>query len=180
MYILGNRRLRMARFFLFFLYYYILIDISFESIWLTKSSANDVQIYLNPGLIDLIKTAFFNGPTAFGHKFKAHYVSSHPDRKEPELTMSIVALGATAVCPFSENLSQRIITDSLKFFAVLWEWHEGKKMKSNSEGQKSKGEKFKGDSFKKIYDRHMETLGLLKKKINTCHRVMSTLYSKVT
>ena len=94
--------------------------------------------------------------------------------------MSIVALGATAVRPFSEILSQRIITDSRKFFAVLWEWREGKKMKSNSEGQKSKGEKFEGDSFKKIYDRHMETLGLLKKKINTYHRVMSTLYSKVT
>jgi hypothetical protein len=63
---------------------------------------------------------------------------------------------------------------------VLWEWREGKKMKSNSEGQKNKGEKFEGDNFKKVYDRHMETLGLLKKKINTYHQVMSTLYSKVT
>jgi hypothetical protein len=69
----------------------------FQPIWLTKSTANDVQIYLNPGLVDLIKTAFFNSPTAFGFKHKQHYVSSHPDRKEPELTMSIVALGATAV-----------------------------------------------------------------------------------
>ena len=70
---------------------------------MTKSSANGVQIYLNPGLIDLIKTAFFNGPTAFGFKFKEYYVSSHPDRTEPELTMSIVALGATAVSSFFEN-----------------------------------------------------------------------------
>ena len=67
---------------------------------MTKSSPNEVQIYLNPGLIDLIKTAFFNGPTAFGFKYKDHFVSSHPDRKEPELTMSIVALGATAVSSF--------------------------------------------------------------------------------
>ena len=67
---------------------------------MTKSSANGVQIYLNPGLIDLIKISFFNGPTAFGYKFKEFYVSSHPDRKEPELTMSIVALGATAVSPY--------------------------------------------------------------------------------
>jgi hypothetical protein len=64
---------------------------------LTKNSATEIQIYLNPGLIDLIKSAFFNGPTAFGYKYKEHFVSSHPDRKEPELTMSIVALGATAV-----------------------------------------------------------------------------------
>ena len=72
------------------------------------------------------------------------------------------------------------VTDSLKFFAVLWEWREGKKLKFNSEGQKGKGEKFEGDQYKKIYDRHMETLGLLKTKINTYHQVMSTLYSKVT
>jgi hypothetical protein len=145
---------------------------------LTKTSATGVQIYLNPGLIDLIKLAFFNGPTAFGFKYKEHYVSTHPDRKEPELTMSIVALGATAVCCFL--FKKRIVTDSLKFFAVLWEWREGRKTKSNSEGQKSKGEKFEGDNFKKVYDRHMETLASLKKKINTYHQVMSTIYSKVT
>ena len=63
-----------------------------------KGSATWVQIYLNPGLINLIKAAFFNGPTTFGYKCKEHFVSLHPDRKEPELTMSIVVLGATAVC----------------------------------------------------------------------------------
>ena len=145
---------------------------------MTKHSVNEVQIYLNPGLIDLIKTAFFNGPTAFGFKFKEYYASSHPDRKESELTMSIVALGATAVR--SLFLFFLFNTDSDKFFAVLWEWREGKKTKLNSEGQKGKGEKFEGDNFKKVYDRHMETLGLLKKKINTYHQVTSTLYSKVT
>jgi hypothetical protein len=62
-----------------------------------KISLTDIQIYLNPGLVELIKTAFFNGPTGFGHKFKKYYVSSHPDHKEPELTIPIVALGATAV-----------------------------------------------------------------------------------
>lgn len=64
---------------------------------MARNSVSDVQIYLNPGLIDLIKTAFFNGPTAFGYKFKKYYVTSHPDRKEPELTIPVVALGATAV-----------------------------------------------------------------------------------
>jgi hypothetical protein len=73
-----------------------------------------------------------------------------------------------------------MLADSLKFFAVLWEWRYGKKIKSNSEGQKNKGENFEGDNFKKVYDRHVETLTLLKNKINTYHQVMSTLYSKVT
>jgi Domain of unknown function (DUF6532) len=146
---------------------------------LTKNSSNDVQIYLNPGLIELIKTAFFNGPTAFGFKFREYYASTHPIRKEPELTMSIVALGATAVRSFFTK-KLMIITDLEKFFAVLWEWREGKRVKLNSEGQKSKGEKFEGDNFKKVYDRHMEVLVSLKTRINTYHQVMSTLYSKVT
>ena len=60
---------------------------------------------------------------------------------------------------------------------MLWEWREGKKMKSD--GQKNKGEKFEGDNFKKVYERHIDTLNSLKKKINTYHQVMSTLYSKV-
>ena len=64
---------------------------------MVKNSVNNIQIYLNPGLIDLIKTAFFNGPTGFGYKFKQYYVSSHPELKEPELTIPMVALGATAV-----------------------------------------------------------------------------------
>ena len=69
------------------------------------------------------------------------------------------------------------LTDSLKIFAMLWEWREGKKMKSD--GQKNKSKKFEGDNFKKVYEWHIDTLSLLKKKINTYHQVMSTLYSKV-
>ena len=55
-------------------------------------------------------------------------------------------------------------TNLEKFFAVLWEWREGKKIKVNSEGQKGRGEKFEGDNFKKVYDRLMETLSAFKKK----------------
>ena len=61
---------------------------------------------------------------------------------------------------------------------MLWEWREGKKSKSSSDSHKTKGAKFEGDSFKKVYDRHMNTL-MVKKKINSYHYVMSTLYSKV-
>jgi len=64
---------------------------------MVKNSVADIQIYLNPGLIEVIKTAYFNGPTGFGYKFKQYYVSSHPELKEPELTIPIVALGATTV-----------------------------------------------------------------------------------
>ena len=74
------------------------------------------------------------------------------------------------------KINNWIVTDSLKFFVVLWEWCKGKMLKFNLEGQKGKGEKFEGDQFKKI----MEMLGLLKKKTNMYHQVMSTLYSKVT
>ena len=39
---------------------------------------------------------------------------------------------------------------------MLWEWREGKKMKSD--GHKNKGEKFEGDNFKKVYERHIELI----------------------
>jgi hypothetical protein len=50
----------------------------------------------------------------------------------------------------------------------------------SADSQKAKGEKFEGDNFKKVYDRHIETLTKLKKKVNTYHKIMSELYSKVT
>ncbi|KAF8815657.1 hypothetical protein BYT27DRAFT_7079530, partial [Phlegmacium glaucopus] len=137
------------------------VDKDGKPIWMVKNSLTDIQIYLNPGLVELLKTAFFNGPTGFGYKFKEYYVSSHPDLKEPELTIPIIALGATA------------------FFAALYEWREGKKGKMSSDSQKAKAEKFKGNNFKRVYDRHMETLMKLKKKINTYHKFMAELYLKV-
>ena len=85
--------------------------IFFEPVWMVRNSVTDIQIYLNPGLIDLIKTAFFNGPTAFRYKFKKHYIMSHPDCKEPELTIPVVALSATAVSnAFNYNFT---ITDMM-------------------------------------------------------------------
>ena len=78
-------------------------DHFFEPIWMTKGSATDVQIYLNPGLIDLIKNSFFSSPTAFGYKYRDYYVLSHlnPDHNEPELTISIITLGAQPQYRFS-------------------------------------------------------------------------------
>lgn len=86
----------MARYVFSFLFTHDLTSV-FEPVWMVKNSLTDIQIYLNPGLVELIKTAFFNGPTGFGYKFKKYYISSHSDLKEPELTIPIVALGATAV-----------------------------------------------------------------------------------
>ncbi|EDR06121.1 uncharacterized protein LACBIDRAFT_329281 [Laccaria bicolor S238N-H82] len=133
-----------------------------KPIWMVKNSVTDIQIYLNPGLINLIKTAFFNSPTGFGYKFKKYYVSSHPTLKDPELMIPIVALGATA------------------FFAALYEWREGKKGKMSADSQKAKAKKFEGDNFKKVFNRHIDNLTKLKKKVNTYHKIMSELYAKVT
>ena len=65
-----------------------------QQVWVIKPK----EVYLNPGLIEVLRSAFFSTSTAFGHKYKAHYKSSHPTRLEPELTMSLVALAATGVC----------------------------------------------------------------------------------
>ena len=80
---------------------------------MAKSSLTDNQIYLNPGLIELLKTAFFNGPTGFGYKFKQYYVSLHPDYKELELTIPIVALGAMAVSSPFPSCHVWTITDGM-------------------------------------------------------------------
>ena len=148
---------------------------------MVKNSVTNIQIYLNPGLIDLIKTTFFNGPTGFGYKFKQYYVSLHLEHEEPELTIPIVTLGATTVSSIFSLLSGLSLTWMwwYKFFAVLYEWCEGKKGKTSSNSQKGKAEKFKGDNFKRVYDHHIETLMKLKKKTNTYHKFMLELYSKV-
>ena len=61
--------------------------------WIIKNN----EIFLNPGLVAVLKSAFFGTPTSFGRKFKAHYVSSHPSRDEPEFPAALVALAATGV-----------------------------------------------------------------------------------
>ena len=64
---------------------------------------------------------FFNGPMVFRYKFKKHYVTSHPDHKEPELTIPVVTLGAMAVSnAFNYNLT---ITDMMTiqvFCGPVW------------------------------------------------------------
>jgi len=50
----------------------------------------------------------------------------------------------------------------------------------NLDSQKAKAEKFEGEIFKKVYDRHIDTLTKLKKKVNAYHKFMLELYSKVT
>ncbi|PPQ66418.1 hypothetical protein CVT26_011287 [Gymnopilus dilepis] len=139
-----------------------------EPIWLTKRSQSEVYVYLNPALIDLIRDAFFSNPTAFGYKFKEYYVSSHPTQVEPELTIPLVALGATAL------------------FAAIWEWRDGKRptksSKTNSEVAILKSaERFNGDLFKTVYNRHVNALTSLKQKAaNTFHSIMAKLYTEVT
>ncbi|KDR67470.1 hypothetical protein GALMADRAFT_1356063 [Galerina marginata CBS 339.88] len=75
---------------------------------MVRKSATDVQIHHNPGFIDLIKTGFFNSPLAFGYKFKSHYVSSHPEHKEAELTIPIVVPAATAVALYERREEKKV------------------------------------------------------------------------
>ena len=49
----------------------------------------------------------------------------------------------------------------------------------SADSQKAKAEKFEGENFKKVYNRHIETLTKLKKKVNAYHKFMLELYSKV-
>jgi hypothetical protein len=50
----------------------------------------------------------------------------------------------------------------------------------SADSQKARAEKFEGDNFKKVYDRHIETLTKLKRKVNAYHKFMSEPYLKVT
>jgi hypothetical protein len=63
-------------------------------VWISKKN----EIYLNKGLIHIIKSGFFATLLSFGHKYKEYYVSSHPTRLEPEFPASLMALAATGVC----------------------------------------------------------------------------------
>ena len=57
-------------------------------------------MYQNAAIICVLRLAYFGSFTAMGHKFKEHYVSSHPDEDEPELPIPLVALVATGVSVF--------------------------------------------------------------------------------
>jgi Domain of unknown function (DUF6532) len=97
MYILGSGVSQITERYSYSCYFSFDLTICAKPIWLTKSSPTNVQIYLNPGLIELTRDAFFATPTSFGYKFKDQYVSSHPSQPEPELTIPLLALSATAV-----------------------------------------------------------------------------------
>jgi len=49
-----------------------------------------------------------------------------------------------------------------------------------SDAKLKSSERFDGDLFKTVFDRHVETLTGLRKKINTYHSIMSKVYSQVT
>ncbi|PPR02153.1 hypothetical protein CVT26_012114 [Gymnopilus dilepis] len=139
-----------------------------KPIWLTKRSSTEVFIYLNPGLIDLLHYSCFATSGGLGWKFKEFYTSSHPTQSEPELTIPLVALGATAL------------------YAAISEWRDGKKIMKVSKSKAEtavlrSAEQFDGDVFKMVFDRHVGTLTELKQKApNTFHSVMSRLYTEVT
>lgn len=59
-------------------------------------------VYLNPAIIDTIKTAWFISERTLGNQYLEAYVSSVPERPdEKEFTIPLVALAITGVRPFT-------------------------------------------------------------------------------
>ncbi|PPQ86605.1 hypothetical protein CVT26_015013, partial [Gymnopilus dilepis] len=141
-----------------------------KAIWLSKGSKTDIEsVFLSPALIDTIKEAFFATPTGFGFRFKGEYVSSHPTLPEPELTIPLVALGATGVSYIHPTLLSPL--DDLFCQPAS---------RPSQPSKASMSEKFEGDQFKAVFDRHVAALTALKTTPKTCHTVMSSLFSRVT
>ena len=81
-----------------------MLTAAMQIIWVV----NGKEMYQNPAITGVLRSAYFGSFTAMGHKYKDCYVSSHSDKLEPELPIPLVALVATGV---------RIVScDSDKFF----------------------------------------------------------------
>lgn len=75
----------------------ILANLFSKSIWAISDHS---LIYQNKGFMDTLKDAFFDTKGGFGFKYLDQFKSTLEGREEPELTIPIVALGATGVCFF--------------------------------------------------------------------------------
>ncbi|KAJ3557173.1 hypothetical protein NP233_g11809 [Leucocoprinus birnbaumii] len=110
------------------------------------------KIYQGPELLRTLQQAFFATNTAFGYKFEEHYKSTHPDRSEAELPMSLIALAATGV------------------YAALSARESGQRVKQT----------FDGDKNKAAYDRHIEYLkSIHHDNIGAYHKITSDLLKAV-
>jgi hypothetical protein len=72
---------------------YRLLILVYKPKWVVQGN----KIYLNSGIINILRSTFFSSPSAIGFRHKDLYRSSHPDRPEHELTIPLVALAATGV-----------------------------------------------------------------------------------
>ena len=70
-----------------------MLTCAMQMVWVV----NGKEMYQNPAITAVLHSAYFGSFTAMGHKYKDHYISSHPDELEPELPIPLVALVATGV-----------------------------------------------------------------------------------
>ena len=119
-------------------------------------------------IIDTLKAAFFSKPSSLGNQYLDKFRSTLPDMEEHELSISLVALGATGVSYIQYNL---YIADSVwQVYAALYEFNSGF----------YKELPFSGNTFIRAYTAHVALLKKLKsQKPTQFHEVMSKLYKFV-
>lgn len=123
--------------------------------------------------MDSLKDAFFDTKGSFGFKHLDRFKSTLKGREEPELTIPIVALGATGVSLLCLlfNFSLLIFIYE-QFYAALHSW---------STGAYNKKEKFEGEAFNTTFERHVRYLKQIKEDNHIAfHVIMSRLYTHVT
>lgn len=67
-----------------------------QPVWICKRK----QIYLNLGIINVLRATFFSSKTAIGSRHTSYMTSTHAIHEEPEMTIPLVALAATGVSMF--------------------------------------------------------------------------------
>lgn len=67
-----------------------------QPVWICKRK----QIYLNLGIINVLRATFFSSKTAIGSRHTSYMTSTHAIHEEPEMTIPLVALAATGVSIF--------------------------------------------------------------------------------
>ncbi|KAF9471793.1 hypothetical protein BDN70DRAFT_819557, partial [Pholiota conissans] len=112
--------------------------------------------YLNLAIVNTLQAAYFSSPKAVGSRHLDDYKSSIAERKESEITPSLVALASTAV------------------HATIESWGSGVYKKARKDDQ------FSSERYKHVYEHHMALLaGLKEKKKHAYHDIMSQIHATV-
>ncbi|PPQ77053.1 hypothetical protein CVT24_009601 [Panaeolus cyanescens] len=137
-----------------------------KPLWIVTEKDTYSQIYHNQAIIDCISMSFFANGSSFGYRFREEYKTSLPDLPaypEPEITIPIVALAATAV------------------YAAIWELRDGIHPTKKMSALNARKDRFSGEMFRSVYLAHVGDLTELKTRAKiSYHKIMASIYSKVT